>query len=193
VTSVFDQQTAPAAAPVTMTPEAAAKGGPDSTGAKSLDVLLSIGASIGTLADTLTQDRADRAARERPPGDNQIFKAGIAPSSGNLILDLGGVPLGQVWQVRRLIIGGVDVTTTAAGKAYTFSQGGPPSDLALTDCVGIYAALPAIEKFGTHQLFLLPSEHLWVVVAGGSSGQQYAASARVEAWDETTFRSTFVE
>lgn len=192
MTSVFE--TAPSYQPVTQSPEAAAKGDPGTNGAGfDFSFLVGLGASLGTLADGLAQDRAERRAREKPPGDNQIFRADVVPSSGVLTLDLGSVPLGHVWQVRRLVVGGVKVTTTAAGSAYAFAQGAPPTDLALTDCVDMFLTLPQGNTYGTHQLFLLGGEHLYVVFSGATAAQQYAASARVEDWEDTTFRSTFAE
>lgn len=193
MTSVFDTMRSDPHAPVALTPQAAADGDPatpESGGGPSLDLFLSVGASIGSLADEMRADR-DRRNAMSPPSNEQLFKAGVAATGKNLILDLGSVPLGRVWQIRRLIVGGVDVTTTAAGAAYAFKQGAPPSDLNLTNCVGIYATVPAIEKFGTHQLFLLANAHLYVVVVGGTNLQQYAAAADVEDWEDTAFQSTF--
>jgi len=196
VTSVFDDTgRADPRGPVTLTPRAAEDGGPAEPGDGAgfdFSVFLSMDASLGRLADGIAADRARRDSQQ-PPSDPPLYKVGTAPSSGSVILDLGAVPLGFVWQVRRIVVGGVKITTTAAGKAYAFAQGGAPSDLVLSDCVDVWPALPAISKYGTHQLFLLGGEHLYVAFAGASSGQQYAAAARVEQWDATTFRSTFVE
>jgi hypothetical protein len=194
MTSIFDSMRADPATPVVLSPLAAADGIPDDgDGGGGLDAsfFLSLGASLGTLTEGLQADR-DRRDSMRPPGNEQLFKSGTVPSSGLLLLDLGSVPQGRVWQVRRLVVGGVKVTTTAAGAAYAFAQGAPP-DLGLTDCVDIFLTLPMGNTYGTHQLFLLASEHLWVAFSGASSGQQYAASARVEDWDDAAFRSTFAE
>jgi hypothetical protein len=195
VTSVFDDtHRADPAHPVILTPEAAAKGVPASEDGAGFDfsILVSVGAQLGSLVDGLQSDR-DRRDSAQPPTNPPLFKVGIAPASGEVIFDLGAVPQGFVWQVRRIIVGGVKITTTAAGKAYAFAQGSAPRDLALTDCVDIWPALPAISKYGTHQLFLLADEHLFVVFEGATPAQQYVASARVEQWDDATFRSTFVE
>lgn len=192
--SIWDDTRADPAVPVALSPLAAQDGGPDSDGpGVDFSFFVSLGASLDTLSSGLQDDR-DRRASMRPPGDQLIARAGVAPASGTLLLDLGGsVPIGRVWQIRRLIIGGVAVTTAAEGAAYAFAQGAPPTDLILTDCVGMYPTLPAIEKFGTHQLFMLEGERLWVAFVGATSGQQYAAAARVEDWDASNFRSTFTE
>jgi hypothetical protein len=196
--SIFEDHRADPHVPGTWTPNAAQDGGPDGEGGAgaSVDFFVTLSASLGTLADEMRADR-ERRASFRPPSDEQIFASGTFPSSGNLILDLGSVPLGRVWQVRRIIVGGATVTTTAAGNAFVFAQGAPPTDLNLTNCVDIFLgslqALPQGDTFGTHQLFLRNLEHLWVVFTGGTSGQQYTASARVEDWEDSSFQSTFAE
>lgn len=194
MTSVFgDEGRSDPAGPVTMTPRAASDGGADSGGpGVGVDFFVTLGATLGTLADTLTADRQRRDEMEAPSNE-QLFQAGIIPASGTLLLDLGSVPQGRIWQVRRLVVGGVAVTTSAAGAAYAFAQGAPPADLALTDCVDIFSTLPQGNTYGTHQLFLLPGEHLWVAFVGATAAQQYAASARVEDWADASFRSTFAE
>lgn len=185
--------------PVALTPLAVADGGDDSDGddgsgpGVNLDFFVQLGASIGSLADSINADRADRKSRQKAPGNEQIFKSGVVPASGVLHLDLGSVPLGHVWQVRRVIAGGATVTTAATGAAYLFAQGARPLDLNLTNCVDIFATLPRGDTFGTHQLYLLGSEHLWVVFVGATPNQQYTCSARVEDWDEDSYNSTFVE
>jgi len=196
VTNIFDAGRADPMVPVPLTPLAAVDGdaddGSDDPGV-GLDFFISLGASLGSLTDAIQSDRADRAKRNKAPGDEPLFKSGTVPSSGVLHLDLGSVPQGRVWQVRRLIVGGATVTTAAAGSAYAFAQGARPLDLVLTNCVDIFLTLPQGDTFGTHQLFLLPGEHLWVVFSGATGGQQYTASARVEDWDADTYNSTYVE
>lgn len=148
-----------------------------------LGIFAEISASLGTLAGhaKAEQDRRDRQA-QRYPRDASLYGVGTAPSSGFLTIDLGGVPQGHVWEVRRGIIGGLLVTTTAAGTGYFYACGAPPSAGQLVDCVDIFSSLPMGDTWGTHQLFLVGGEHLWAVVHGGTDGQQYAASARVEDW-----------
>jgi hypothetical protein len=195
VTNIFtDEHRTDVAGPVALTPQAADKGGPDSSdgGGIGVDFFLQLGATLGTLAETMQADREDKASK-LPPTNEVVFAAGAFPASGNLILDLGSVPLGRVWQVRRLIVGGVTVATAAAGQAYAFAQGATPVDLNLTNCVDIFTTLPRGNTYGTHQLFLVATEHLFVVVTGGTPGQQYAAASRVEDWHLGAFSSTYAE
>lgn len=191
MTSIFDSMREDPATPRALVPLAATEAGPDSDdgGGLGASFFLQLGAQLGDLTTGMQADRDRKAQR---PGDEQLFAAGIAPASGQLSLDLGAVPQGHVWQVRRLIVGGTTVTTSAAGAAYAFATGAPP-DLSLTDCVDIFLTLPQGDTFGTHQLFLLPGEHLWVVFVGATAAQQYAASARVEDWVEEVFDATYIE
>jgi hypothetical protein len=193
VTSVFDTGRGDPSTPVVLSP-LAAQGSPDegSPGGLDLSFFLSLGASLGNLADGMESDRRRRDS-QLPPSDEQLFASGAASAAGTLTLDLGSVPLGRVWQIRRLIVGGVTVTTTAAGTAYAFAQGAPPADLNLTNCVDIFSSLPQGNTYGTHQLFLTATMHLWIVFASATSGQQYAAAAFVEDWEDSTFRSTYSE
>lgn len=180
-------------APVALSPQAASEGAADSSGGPGLgvDFFLSLGASLGSLAESLQADR-DRREDNRP-ADRSLYVAGTASAAGLVQLDLGSVPQGRVWQVRRLVVGGVAVTTSAGGQAYAFARGAPPTDLALSDVVDIFSTLPQGNTYGTHQLFLVPSEHLWVVFSGATSGQQYAAAARVEDYDADAFDATYSE
>ena len=196
MTSVFDDQRADPDSPVALSPRAAQDGGPDSEGGGlGVDFWISLGASLGSLVNDMRADR-DAAANSAPdmPADVPLYDVGTVPAGKTTVtLDLGAVPQGRVWQVRRMIVGGTTVTTTAAGSAYLFARGAPPADLALSDCVDIFSTLPQGNTYGTHQLYLLPGEHLWVVFTGATAAQQYAAAARVEEWSQDTFAATFVE
>jgi hypothetical protein len=196
MTSVFEEQAhrSDPAVPMTQTPLAAQDGGPDDDSGAGFDfsVFFGINASLGSLVDGLQADR-DHRDRMRPPGETSLLRSDIVPASGSLTLDLGSVPIGRVWQVRRVNVGGASVTTDAAGRADVFGQGAAPADLNLTNWKWSTLALPFGQTFGTHQLFLTASAHLWVVFSGATVGQQYTASADVEDWEAETFASTFVE
>jgi hypothetical protein len=185
--------------PVALTPLAAQDGidddgsddGSDDSPGVGLDFFISLGAKIGSLADAIDSDRADR--RRQAPGDAWLQQSGTAGSSGIVVLDMGSVPQGRVWDIRRMVVGGAKVTSSPAGSAYAFVQGAPPTDLSITNCVDIFLTLPQGDTYGTHQLFMTRGEHLWVVFSGAANGTQYAASARIEDWAETTYYSTFAE
>jgi hypothetical protein len=198
VTSVFDDlgdvgRGAPAA-PVHQ-PAAPVPAGAQGVPGLDLSVFVSLGAQIGTLAEGLDADRKRRDSIE-PPGDEPLFAAGTVPASGILVMDLGSVPLGRVWQVRRIVIGGPQATATPAGVAFAFRQGAPPVDLNTSNVVDSWPSFSTGAQgstYGTHQLFLLASEHLWVVTNGATPGDRWVASAQVEDWSESGFQSTFAE
>jgi hypothetical protein len=190
MTSIFtDRLRHDPAAPVALTPQAASDGGPDSGDGAGIgvDFFVSLSATLGSIADTLQADR-ERRDGGQPPADEQIFASGVVPTGGTLLLDLGSVPLGRIWQIRRLVCGGATAVTTAAGTAYVFAQGTPPSDLNLTNLCDILTPLPRGNTYGTHQFFLKPTEHLWVAFVGATVGQQLTASSRVESFEAGAYR-----
>ncbi len=196
MTSVFDDLgDRGRAAPAVPFPHIAVPGSEDNGGGLDLSVFVSLGATLGTLADGLAADRHHRESME-PPGDEPLFAQGVVPSSGILVMDLGSVPLGRVWQVRRIVIGGPQAIDTPAGVAFAFRQGAPPSDLNTSNVVDSWPSFSDGAQgstYGTHQLWLLASEHLYVVTSGATNGDRWVASAQVEDWSEATFRSSFSE
>lgn len=182
--------------PLVPVAQVAAPGGGDTGGAGfDFSFLVGLGVSIGSLVDGLEADRRHRESME-PPGDEPLFAQGTVPSSGVLVMDLGSVPLGRVWQVRRIVIGGPQATDAPAGSAFAFRQGAPPSDLNTSNMVDSWPSFSTGAQgstYGTHQLFLRASEHLYVVTSGASNGVRWVASAQVEDWSEATFRSSFAE
>ena len=198
MTSVFDELgDVGRQAPMAPVHQPAAPGGDPagSAGGIDLSVFVSLGAQVGKLADGLAGDRKRRESIE-PPGDEPLFATGTVPASGILVMDLGSVPLGRVWQVRRIVIGGPQAIATPAGVAFAFRQGAPPLDLNTSNVVDSWPSFAAGcqgSTYGTHQLFLLASEHLWVVTSGATPGASWVASAQVEDWSEVSFQSTFSE
>jgi hypothetical protein len=98
--------------------------------------------------------------------------------------------------VRRIVVGGSQATATPAGAAFAFRQGAPPADLNTSNVVDSWPSFSTGcqgSTYGTHQLFLRASEHLYVVTSGAASGAVWVASAQVEDWSEVNFRSTYAE
>jgi hypothetical protein len=197
MTSVFDEMRADPAAPVALTPQAAQDGDPASGDGSGFDftIFVNLGAQLGSLAAGMKADR-DRRAAMVPPSNEQLQANGVVPASGILFLDLGSVPQGRVWQVRRIVIGGPKATDTPAGSAFLYKQGAAPVDF---NTPGIVDSFPSFSTgaqgntYGTHQLFGLPGVHLWVAITGATQHQQFTAAADVEDWDEESFESTFAE
>ena len=124
----------------------------------------------------------------------EIGAGGTVPASGPLVIDLGATPQGRVWQVRRVVMGGPKATDTPAGSAFLYAQGAPPSDLNTSNLVDSFPSFTSGAQgstYGTHQLWLPPGEHLWVVVSGGDEGDRWVASARIEDYDQAAFAESF--
>jgi hypothetical protein len=199
MTSVFEDsgRTNPAQ-PQPLVPRAATQGDPasdeDGPGV-DFSFMLQLGASLGSMAESMQADR-DRRDSFAPPGDEQLNADGLVPSSGVLILDLGSVPQGRVWQVRRVVTGGPQATDTPDGAAFVYRQGARPTDLNTTNVVDSFPSFSTGSQgstYGTHQLFLRGGEHLYIVTSGATEGDQWVASAQVEDWEDSSFQSTFAE
>ncbi len=159
-----------------------------------------IGASLGSLADSLQrqQDRRDRLAGCAPQDYNPVVQGTLTTTttaSTSLVLDLGSVPEGRVWQVRRIVIGGPKATDTPPGKALVVAQGAAPTPAAIPT-INVLDSFPSFalgaqgSTYGTHQLFLVAPEHLWVAVIvpeGTAAPYQWVVSARIEDFDAATY------
>ena len=188
MTNIFtDQHRASPEHPSALSPRAAQQGGPDSEGTGiGGEFWLNLGIQLG---DYLEQVKADRFEQDRlPPSSEPVFTGAVVNDNGdNLIMDLGTASQGRIWQVRRLIAGGPDVTQGVDGSAYWFRQGAAPTDYNITNCVNIFSDLPRGDTVGSQELYIPAAEHLWCVIVGGDPGQQYIASAFVEDWDFAVF------
>lgn len=167
---------------------------PGSGSGLDLSFFASLGVSLGHLADAMTrdQDRKDRLSAALVPQDHQTNRSGTVGASGKLLLDLGSVPVGRVWQVRRIVVGGVTATATPTGSAFVIAQGSPP-DLSNLPTSNVVDSFPSFSNgahgstYGTHNLFLVAPEHLFVAIVGATTGVQWTASIRVEDFDADTY------
>lgn len=158
-------------------------------------------AAITTLASKL-EEHTNQLARQY----RRVLEAGaILPintvsadveiaASGAAVLDLGGPAQGRVWDVRRLVAGGKQVTIAAAGSADAFFTAAPassvPGGLTLAEWVDTAATLPLTAYWGAGEFELRYPEHLFVVFRSATNGQQYMAAARfVDRLESPTTRS----
>lgn len=163
-------------------------------GGVSLGIFADLAFSIGNLVQRIDrqQELFDRAVK-RIPADYPISAAGVYPSSGNLLLSLGSPDLGQLWVLRRLIIGGSDITTTPAGTGWLFVSGSPPNQNGansptsqLVDFTS--GTLPQKAFYGTHEVVVDATQYVYVVVTSGTNGTQYVATGMVEVFDQSVQR-----
>lgn len=174
-----------------------AVGPPDATGAGiDLSFFASLSGHLGSLADSWKreQDRRDMLAACAPQDYQYSVSATYSGTGTTLFLDLGSVPEGRVWQVRRLVIGGAAATDTPAGKALAFAQGAEPAALTTSNLVDSFTSFSAGAQgstYGTHQLFLVAPQHLWVAIVTGATGTQWTASVVLEDFDaDLYYRAT---
>jgi hypothetical protein len=170
-------------------------------------VLASLSFSMGRLADGLDLMREEMAAerlerRSYLPIDADFQATGIpvTPPGGGpvndptLVLDCGGPAQGRCWSVRRIVVGGTQLATTAAGTAEVYAYAGPPDAglpiLAELQDATILAStpLPNIAYYNPGQVVVQPPEHLWVIFRNATASQQYcvggtATDYRVDGYD----------
>lgn len=160
-------------------------------GGLDLGVFADLAFHIGGLTKQVQRqaDERDRRANNIP-GDYQNAAAASFPASGTLALDLGSPAQGTFWNVRRLIIGGSDITTTPAGTGWVFVQGSAPNQNGANPSIAQAAdvtsgTLPQRAFYGVHELTVSAGEHLWVIIVSGTNGTQYVASVKAEAYSLT--------
>jgi hypothetical protein len=111
--------------------------------------------------------------------------APVADAAGNCVLVFERCPVGSLWRVMRVAVGGVTWQTAAQGTAIAFPTSSvpmfPDAGIPLNEVAYAWAALPGMAFFGSEpsQLPVAANEQLIVLVIGGTAGQQYAAAAEI--------------
>jgi len=147
-----------------------------------IDLLANVGQGQAVATERLSKTLD--AARSMQP---VLFRAQgrtTVDSNGYGFFRLNPHPaMGHVWEIRSLVVGGVTWGTTAAGTCEVYASAmdlrlmvdaSPP----LTDLVDQATALPLPAFYGTGQFTLSGGEILSVRIIGGTSGQEYVATAR---------------
>lgn len=155
-----------------------------------LGAIAQLAISVGRLCDRIDRQQKRWEQYERSvPADYQNAKALTYSTAAGTVnaMSLGRPELGQWWQVRRIIVGGSDITTAPAGTAWVFVQGSNPGASGANPNVAQAAdvttgTFPQRAFYGTHQLVVTQNEHLWIVITGGTNNTQYVASAKYEVF-----------
>lgn len=116
----------------------------------------------------------------------------VATSNGCLIV-FDSCPNGRMWDLRAVTVGGVGLTTAAAGNPFIVFSASPQAyqgsvaNIPITDCpdaTGATATLPNTSFYGTgrhgHLAPLAPRECLVVAISSATSGQTYSARAQFD-------------
>lgn len=136
---------------------------------------------IGKGVNALVND-GRRAAMTAEPTRAVRRASGIVATGGpDLMLDLGGPSMGRMWSVRSLAVAPASgVTGTLAGSAYWYV--GNPSVYGPGEwCAPAQTTLPAFNTVTRDSVDVHPTDHLFVVIHGGTAGQ--AAYARAVILD----------
>lgn len=174
-----------------------------------VDFSAEISATLGRISKRLDDDaaraiRLREIERARQPQNVRLQGSGVCPTPTTPFgINFGGPDPGFYWNVRRIIVGGLTWTTTAAGSVEVYVTGlagaqGVPSSGAgsvasirsLSDLVDQNATMPTKGFYGVGELSVLANESLVVVVNTGTAGQQYSASALIQLVRTATDRDS---
>ena len=127
------------------------------------------------------QNRLVRRLDAITPIMHRPTASAVCPTpTASFTLDLGTPSQGTFWEVRKVVVGGVEMNVTAAGTAGLYLSGSPSVNGAgLNNCEDYAAALPSVGYYGTGALYVRANEHLFLVIFGGTAGQTYVANAFV--------------
>ena len=139
-----------------------------------------VGVSIGRSVEKAAQDNRQMIARlnANTPIQYQVATAGVYPSSGSLLLNLGNPDQGTYWEVKSIAIGGTDYNITAAGSAGIYVGGTALTGTGsgMNNLVDFTSALPNAAFYGTRQLYVGEQESIFAEVNGGTPGQTYVCN-----------------
>jgi hypothetical protein len=128
----------------------------------------------------LIAGRQDRSLR-RP-----AMQSGTMPSSGGLLLDLGGPPSGTLWVPLVITVTGGDDHTTVANSSVALYMGGEATlnPMPLLSNLLIPATTATILPYwqqlgGKDALYLNQGDNLFCIVYGAASGTNITAVARI--------------
>jgi hypothetical protein len=159
-----------------------------------VELLARLGEAVTQLTQEVTAGRKERAASTKRPNTYKMIGSAVADSSGNALIVLDACPQGQRWVLRHMVVGGITWETAAAGNAQTLVTSQQPQltpdavvslqnveDATNNPGAGAGTGLPAIALYDQGDMITLDAgDWLCVYIYGGTSAQQYVATARVD-------------
>ena len=162
----------------------------------AIDVVMGLGASVNGMTKS-TRDLLAYLRRSEPVIDRRAAD-GIVDSDGDpLLLDIGTPIQGTFWEVRKVMVGGLDVAAfsddawgalTVDGFAGLYVSGAI-SEIALknpgngVNLQDFAPSLPSVGYYPSGAFDVKANEHVYVVVYGGTVGQQYVANANIRIFN----------
>lgn len=149
--------------------------------------------TVEKLAKAVNDERMDRSKKESERWI-RIHGTAILDSNGFAVItfDNKGPDQGYYWYVRKLVVGGLTPTTTAAGRLDVFVSAAnldntpTLAEIGLADWQDQATALPLVGPYGDGELVLRAPEKLFVVVSGGTATQQIVCTGTIKQLQEST-------
>lgn len=161
--------------------------------------MVGLSVAIGDLAGEmrhhrLSEERRRQAHIESQPRTVSVNRDFVIPAGATTgAWAVGSPERGYVWLLRRLWIGGNQITATPSGAAFVFVRpNSPVGDLGPANLVAQTAqALPQIAYWSNKQVAVMERERIWVYLTGATAGTQYVASGAVEQYTIDAYREAF--
>jgi hypothetical protein len=168
-----------------------------------IQVGLDLCVQIGKQLDRMDRHYAELNERLQrfTPVDYGLDAAGVVSGTNPLVLALGSPDMGTYWEVESCFVGGTDQNVTAAGSAGLYVAATLPTVSASGALIGHggtvnisdrAATLPNPAFYGRRDIVVFSQEWLYVVVVGGTAGQQYVANASVSSYNVASARGVDV-
>lgn len=140
-----------------------------------LNALVELGASVGTLNKHLRNIAKLEQAYEFGAQQVPLRTSSVSGTSGSLVFDLGGPTRGRLWELKRLVVGGAEWTSSVNGTMLiVVSPSAGQLTPALPDIVDQANSLPIVATYGTRQVVVKHPNHLFAIVLTPSGSTTYA-------------------
>lgn len=160
---------------------------------RSAGVDLALDFHLGSMRESLDALVAASKKPARQPYAFRLAATATAPASGFVVLNLIGPPIGEVWHVRKIVVGGMTRTTVANGSADVIvsatdiSAATSLAQLGLADEVDFTPTLPNKAFYDPRMVPVRYPERIFVCISGGTNGQVYVANVTVEALEDGVY------
>ena len=127
-----------------------------------------VGAPIDRGAAAAERARQDRLTRTVP-----VIGSGVVPVSGPAVIDCGGPNQGYAWDLKRLMVGPVDLTVLPWASGVTtllFLRGQNAADTSASNALSTTQAWPAQGTWSRHEAHLEFGQRVVAVVLGLTAG-----------------------
>lgn len=144
------------------------------------DIGLSIGTKLDDVSDKL--DRYMRRLQRSTPVRQTIPGSVIIPTvTAPSIIPFGAPDEGTAWDVRGCVVGGTEVNLAAVGTAGLYVGAFQAvAGSGMTNLHDYASSFPNVAQYGGGQILVNSGEFVWLVVFGGTAGQQYAGNLSVD-------------